>query len=89
MKYEIKTKQGNNYIVTDDEAWLWIEIERELGYTVQEAAEKLAKGSLDVITCMLYKAAKAESKTQMPNQKAWVVNEFESFEVVEESPKES
>jgi hypothetical protein len=38
---------------------------------------------------MLYKAAKAESKTQMPNQKAWVVNEFESFEVVEESPKES
>jgi hypothetical protein len=38
---------------------------------------------------MLYKAAKAENKTQMPNQKAWVLNEFDSFEVVEESPKES
>ena len=89
MKYNITTKQGNNYIVSDESAWLWIEIERELGYTVQEAAEKLAKGSLDVITCMLFKAAKAENKTQMPNQKAWVLNEFESFEVVEESPKEN
>jgi hypothetical protein len=25
----------------------------------------------------------------MPNQQAWVTNEFETFEVVEESPKES
>jgi hypothetical protein len=25
----------------------------------------------------------------MPNQQAWVTNEFEGFEVVEESPKEN
>jgi hypothetical protein len=89
MKYEITTQQGNNYIVSDDSAWLWIELERELGYTVSQAAEKMSQGSLDVITCMLYKAAKAGGHTQLPNQKAWVTNEFDSFEVVEESPKES
>jgi hypothetical protein len=89
MQYEIKTKQGTNYIVSDDSAWLWIEIERELGYTVTQAAEKMSQGSLDVITCMLYKAARAMGKTQMPSQQAWVTNEFDSFEVIEESPKES
>lgn len=89
MQYTIKTKQGNNYIVSDDSAWLWIEIERELGYTFSQAAEKMSQGSLDVITCMLFKAAKAIGKTQMPSQQAWVTNEFDSFEVVEESPKEN
>jgi hypothetical protein len=89
MQYEIKTKQGNNYIVSDDSAWLWIEIERELGYTVTQAAEKMSLGSLDVLTCMLYKAARSMGKTQMPNQQAWVTNEFDSFEVIDESPKES
>jgi hypothetical protein len=89
MKYEIKTKQGNNYIVSDDSTWLWIEIERELGYTVVQAAERISQGSLDVLTCMLYKAAKAAGHTKLPNQQAWVSNEFEGFEAVEESPKES
>jgi hypothetical protein len=89
MKYEITTQQGNKYEVHDDNAWLWIEIERELGYTVRQVAEKIDQGSLDVITCMLFKAAKAQSKTQMPNQQAWVTNEFDSFEVIEENPKEN
>jgi hypothetical protein len=89
MEYNVTTKQGNNYIVSDESAWLWVEIERELGYTVSQAAEKMSQGSLDVITCMLYKAAKAAGKTMLPSQQAWVINEFETFEVVEDSPKES
>ena len=89
MKYEITTKQGNNYIVSDDSAWRWIELEREIGYTVSQAADKMSQGSLDVITCMLYKAAKAQGLTKLPSQQAWVTNEFETFEVVEDSPKES
>ena len=89
MKYEITTQQGNKYEVNDDNAWLWIEIERELGFTISQAAEKMSQGSLDVITCMLFKAAKAQGKTQLPNQQAWVTNEFESFEVIEESPKDN
>jgi hypothetical protein len=89
MKYEITTQQGNKYEVNDDNAWLWVEIERELGFTISQAAEKMSQGSLDVITCMLFKAAKAQGKTQLPNQQAWVTNEFESFEVIEESPKEN
>jgi len=89
MKYEITTKQGNKYIVSADSTWLWIEIERELGYTITEAEDKLRAGSLDVLTCMLYKAAKAQGETKLPSQQAWVSNEFEGFEVVEEIPKES
>ncbi len=89
MEYNVTTKQGNNYTVSDDSAWLWVEIERELGYTVSQAAEKMAQGSLDVITCLLFKAAKAAGHTKLPSQQAWVINEFDLFEVVEESPKES
>lgn len=89
MKYEITTKQDKKYTVSDENAWLWVEIERELGYTVSQAAEKMSQGSLDVITCMLFKAAKAQNHTQMPNQQAWVINEFETFEVVEDDPKDS
>ena len=89
MKYNVTTKQGNNYIVSDESTWLWVEIERELGYTVSQAAEKMSQGSLDVITCMLFKAAKAAGNTKLPNQQAYVINEFETFEVVEDSPKES
>lgn len=89
MKYEVTTQQGNKYIVSDDSAWLWVEIERELGYTMHQAAEKMSQGSLDVITCMLYKAAKSAGQTKLPSQQAWVINEFDTFEVVEESPKES
>ena len=89
MQYNVKTKQGNNYIVSADSAWLWVEIERELGYTITQAEEKLGQGSLDVLTCMLYKAAKAQGKTNLPNQQAWVINEFEGFEVIEENPKDN
>jgi hypothetical protein len=89
MQYTVTTKQGNNYIVSVESTWLWIEIERELGLTVTQAAEKITEGSLDVLTCMLYKAAKAQGKTTLPNQRAWVENEFEGFEVVDENPKEN
>jgi hypothetical protein len=89
MQYDIKTKQGNNYIVDAESTWLWIEIERELGLTVTQAVEKISAGSLDVLTCMLYKAAKAQGKTQLPSQRVWVENEFETFEVIEENPKEN
>jgi len=37
----------------------------------------------------LFKAAKALGKTMLPTQQSWVINEFETFEVVEDSPKES
>ena len=90
MRYNVKTQQGNNYIVSDESAWLWIELERELGYTVTQAAEKMSKGSLDVITCMLYKAAKEQGKTQLKTQRQWVENEFETFDVVDEpDPKDN
>lgn len=87
MKYEVTTQQGNKYIVSDDSAWLWIELERETGLTMQQAAAKMAEGSLDVITVLLYRAAVIENKTQLKTHKAWVLNEFDTFEIVSEDPK--
>ena len=89
MQYKVITQQGTNYIVSDDNAWLWVEIERELGYTVNQAAEKMGQGSLDVVTCMLFKAARIAGHTELMTQQGWVLNEFDSFEVIEESPKGS
>lgn len=87
MKYEVTTKQGTNYIVSDDSAWLWIELERSLGLTMKQAAEKMSLGSLDVITWVLHKASLDSKNTELKTQKAWVETEFETFEVVDESPK--
>jgi hypothetical protein len=88
MKYQITTKQGNNYIVSDDPAWLWILLERELGYTLTQAQEKMAQGSLEVITYILYLAAVGDEKTDYKTHQGWVENEFDTFEVVNEDPKD-
>ena len=87
MKYEITTQQGNKYIVSDDSAWLWIELERETGLTMQQAGAKMAEGSLDVITSMLFKAAVMDKKTELKTHKGWVLHEFDTFDVVSEDPK--
>jgi hypothetical protein len=87
MQYEVTTQQGNKYIVSDDSAWLWIELERETGLTMQQAGAKMAEGSLDVITALLFKAAVMEKKTELKSHKAWVLHEFETFDLVSEDPK--
>jgi hypothetical protein len=87
MKYEVTTQQGNKYIVSDDSAWLWIELERETGLTMQQAGAKMAEGSLDIITSLLFKAAVIEKKTDVKTHKSWVLHEFETFDVVSEDPK--
>ena len=87
MKYEVTTQQGSKYIVTDDSAWLWIELERETGLTMQQASAKMAEGSLDIITALLFKAASMEKKTELKSHKSWVLHEFETFDVMSEDPK--
>lgn len=90
MKFNITTQQGTNFIVSDDSVWVWIELERELGLTMKEAAEKMANGSLDVITCMLFKLAVKGGHTELKTQRAWVEHEFDSFDVVDDAdPKET
>jgi hypothetical protein len=75
--------------VSDDSAWLWIELERETGLTMQQAGAKMAEGSLDVITTLLFKAAVMEKKTELKTHKAWVKHEFESFDIVSQDPKDT
>lgn len=87
MKYEITTQQGEKYIVSDNDAWLWIELERETGLTMKQASVKMAEGSLDIITALLFKAAVIDKKTELKTHKAWVQHEFDTFDVVSEDPK--
>jgi hypothetical protein len=87
MKYEITTKQGTNYIVSADSVWLWIQLERDLGYTLSQAREKIVNGSLEVATYMVYLASKAAGHTELKLHQSWVENELESFQVVEDDPK--
>jgi len=88
MKYEITTQQGDKYIVSDNDAWLWIELERETGLTMKQASVKMAEGSLDIITALLFKAAVIDKKTELKTHKAWVQHEFDTFDVVSEDPKD-
>ena len=88
MKYQITTQQGENYIVSDDSAWLWINLERDLGYTLTQAQEKMSEGSLEVITYILYLAAVRDEKTDYKTHQGWVENEFDTFDVVTDDPKD-
>jgi hypothetical protein len=89
MKYKIITKQGDNYIVSDDSAWLWIVLEKDLGYTMTQAQEKMSLGSLEVITYILYLAAVENEKTDYKTHEGWVKNEFDTFDVVSDDPKDT
>ena len=89
MKYDITTTQGDNYIVSDDSAWLWIRLERDLGYTLTQAQEKMSQGSLEVITYILYLAAAGSELTDYKTHQGWVENEFDTFDVVSEDPKDT
>lgn len=88
MQYEVKTKQGNNFIVDDDQIELWLEIEDLFDVTFKEAQELIARHSLSMITKILFASAKLGNHTELKTYKAWVKNEFESFDVLEEiNPK--
>lgn len=88
MLYEVKTKQGNNFIVDDDQIEIWLEMEEMFDITFKEAAEKLARQSLSVITKLFFVGAKLGGHTELKTHKAWVKTEFESFDVVEsQAPK--
>jgi hypothetical protein len=89
MNYNITTKQGDNYIVSDDSAWLWIVLENDLGYTMTQAHEKMELGSLEVITYVLYLAAVEYEKTDYKTHEGWVKNEFDTFDVVSDDPKDT
>ena len=89
MKYNITTKQGNNYIVSDDSAWLWIRLERDLGYTLTQAQEKMSQGSLEVLTYIFYLAAVGDEQTEYKTHEGWVKNEFDTFDVVSDDPKDT
>jgi hypothetical protein len=87
MKYEITTQQGTNYIVSDDSAWLWIQLERDLSYTFTQAQQKVSEGSLEVITYVLYKASVMAGHTDLKMHQTWVETVFDTFDVVTEDPK--
>jgi len=89
MKYKVTTQQGNNYIVSDDSAWLWIRLERDLGYTLTQAQEKMSAGSLEDLTYVMFLAASSEELTEYKTHQGWVENEFDTFDVVSDDPKDT
>lgn len=90
MRYQVTTKQGNNYIVSDDNVIIWVHLERDLGFTLTEAYEKAAAGSLNVITYIIWKAATLAGFTQTMTQDGYVTNEFDGMELLpDDGPKAS
>jgi len=88
MQFEIKTKQGKTFTVSDDSVWLWVSLERDLGLTYSQAIEKISQESLDVITYILHHASLDAGHTELKTQKAWLKEEFLEFDVVDADPKE-
>jgi hypothetical protein len=91
MRYKVTTKQGTNYIVSDDEVIIWLHLERDLGYTMPEAYDKAAAGSLNVITYIIWKAATLAGHTQTMTQDGFVTNEFDGMELLvdDDGPKDT
>jgi len=89
MRYEVTTKQGKNYIVDDDSAFLWVMLERDKGCTFTEAQDLMVRGSLDVLTWILHFLSKKDGHTELKTQAAWIEHEFETFDVVDDSDPKS
>lgn len=87
MQFQVKLKNGNTYEVNDDSVWLWVSLEKDLGLTYSQAIEKIAGGSLDVLTYILFHESKALGHTQLKTRQAWLETEFDEFDVVEADPK--
>lgn len=88
MKYKVETKQGKNYIVSDESVMLWVQLERDLKLTFSEAIEAAANGSLNVLTYIIWRAAKAAGHTDTMTQDGFIDYELEMFEpVVDDDPK--
>lgn len=89
MKWQVTTKQGTNYIVSDDAAIIWLDLERDLGYTLPEAIDKAAAGSLNVITYIAWKAMVLAGHSKCMTQDGFVTGEFDTIEPVPDSdPKD-
>ena len=83
MKLTIKTNTTEQE-VDIDQAWVWVRLERELGLTISQAAEKYEQGSTYTITYALWIASEATESYD-----DWMKT-LESFEVVDdEGPKDS
>lgn len=90
MKLQITTKQGNNFIVDDNDIELWIELEDLLDLTFVEAQEKIQRQSMKVLTTLMFIGARKGGHTELKTRKAWVEHEFESFDVVvDDGPKDT
>jgi len=85
MKYEVKTKQGTNFIVDDDSIELWLEIEERFDLTFYEAQQKLSRQSLATLTKLFFTAAVIGGHTEYKTHKTWVKEEFDSFEIAGEA----
>ena len=80
----MRVKYENNkteYIADLDQAWVWVRLEDDLGLTVSEAQNKMAKGSTKIITYAIWIASESET-----DYKDWV-KKLGTFEVVDEDPK--
>lgn len=82
MLWTVDTKTNGQYTIDDDRAWLWVLLERELGISFTQAQEKIANGSLEVITMLLYLASVLDGKTDLKMHQTWVEHEFVIFDVV-------
>lgn len=80
VKFEHKKIE---YVVNLDKAYIWVTIEDDLKITVNEAQDRMAQGSLKVISYALWVA----SESEVP-YKEWIKGLGE-FEVIEDSPKAS
>ena len=85
MNFTITTKQGATYQVNDDNAFIWIGVEKQLGYTFKKAIELISEQSLDVLTMVLYLASSLQGHTELKTRDAWVQTEFDSFDVVDDN----
>lgn len=88
MQFQVKTKNGNTYEVNDDSVWLWVSLEKDLGLTYNKAIEKIAEGSLDVLTYVLFHASKVAGYTNLKTREVWLETEFDEFDVVDADPKD-
>lgn len=87
MQYNVTTKQGNNFIVDDQDIPLWLDIERKSGKTYSEFEALRLRGSLEANAWIMFCGAIRGGHTELKTLDMWIQHEFEDFELVDDDPK--
>lgn len=87
--FVIELKNGNKHEIDIDNAFTFVKLEQQFGYTMVQAIDKLEAFSMETLSYAWYVNLAAHKLVESPDFMTWLSDEFADFEDKRDDPKES